>query len=105
MKLNYRLIKTYLTVVCAAVFTVGLITAGADCAEILTLEKLLVLSREANPLILAASARVRQQEGRLVKTRSDQMPQIYGSFGYEKLNNAPYVPAFANNGITQIGIV
>jgi len=105
MKLNKLFAKLYFTVVCAAVLTVGLIAARADCAEILTLEKLLALSREANPLILAANARVRQQEGRLVKTRSDQMPQIYGSFGYEKLNNAPYVPAFANNGITQIGIV
>lgn len=105
MNFNKLFVKPYFTVVCAALFAIGLMSTGADSAETLDLEKLLVISREANPLILAANARVRQQEGRLVKTRSDQMPQIYGSFGYEKLNRKPYAYAFDNAEKTQTGVV
>ncbi len=105
MKLNNLFTKSYFTVVCIAVFTIGLIATGADCAETLTLEKLLVLSRKANPLILAADTRVRQQEGRLIQARSNQMPQLYGSFGYKKLNETPSAYAFAPDGKTRIGIV
>lgn len=105
MNLNKLFTKSYFTAVCLVMFTIGLIPAGADCAEILDLEKLLIISREANPIILAASARVRQQEGRLVERRSYQMPQLYGSFGYEKLNRTPYAEAFDLAGRTQIGIV
>lgn len=105
MNFNKLFVKPYFTVVCAALFAIGLMSTGADSAETLDLEKLLVISREANPLILAANARVRQQEGRLVKTRSDQMPQIYGSFGYEKLNRKPYAYAFDNDEKNQTGVV
>lgn len=105
MNFDKLFIKPYFAVVCAALFAIGLMSTGADSAETLDLEKLLVISREANPLILAANARVRQQEGRLVKTRSDQMPQIYGSFGYEKLNRKPYAYAFDNDEKNQTGVV
>ena len=105
MNLNKMFAKSHFTVVCLVMFTIGLLPAGADCSEILDLEKLLVISREANPIILAAKARVRQQEGRAIERRSYQMPQLYGSFGYEKLNRAPYSDAYDRVGGTKIGIV
>ena len=91
--------------VCAAALALCLACGGAYAAETLSVEMALQLSMEGNPLILAAEARVRQEEGRLVQVRSEQLPHIYGALGYKRLNERPSAYVFDPGGETQIGIL
>lgn len=91
--------------VCLLVLVVGRLAWGAESVETLTLEKVLEISREGNPLILASEARVKQARGKLVQARSEQLPQVSASLGYQKLNEQPETYAFGLDGITPIGIV
>ena len=88
-----------------AILALLAIAGQAAAAENLTLDKALELSRQANPLVLAAEARVRQEEGRLVQLKSDQLPQAYATLGYQGLDEAPGTYALAPDGKTPIGIV
>ena len=91
-----------------AVCTAAAMCLTACCAyavETLQVEKVLQLSMEGNPLILAAEARVRQEEGCLVQVQSEQLPQISGALGYKRLNESPFAYVFDPAGKTQIGIL
>ena len=88
-----------------AILALLAIAGQARSAENLTLEKALELSRQANPLVMAAEARVRQEEGRLVQLKSDQLPQVYATLGYQGLDEAPGTYALGPDGKTPIGFV
>jgi len=89
---------------CLLVILAGRLAWGAEKGEELTLEKALALSAEGNPLLMAAEARVRQAEGRLIQVRSESLPQVYGTLGYQKLQERPETMAYGPDG-TPIGIV
>jgi outer membrane protein TolC len=91
---------------CLLVIIAGRLAWGAETRQELTLDRALDLSAESNPLVMAAAARVKQAEGRLIQARSDGLPQVYGSLGYQKLQERPETLAFSLvDGKTPIGIV
>ena len=91
---------------CFLVIIAGKLAWGAETLQELTLDRALALSTESNPLVMAAEARVKQAEGRLIQARSDGLPQVYGNLGYQKLQERPETLAFSLvDGKTPIGIV
>ncbi len=91
---------------CFLVILAGKLAWSAETRQELTLDKALAQSAESNPLVMAAEARVNQAEGRLIQARSDGLPQVYGSLGYQKLQERPETWAVSLvDGKTPIGIV
>jgi outer membrane protein TolC len=88
---------------CLLVLLAGRLAWAAEKGEELTLEKVLALSAKENPILLAADSRVRQAEGRLVQVESEARPQLYGTLGYQWLDEMPQTNAYLPDGT--VGIV
>lgn len=75
----------------------------------MNLNEVLALCSQDNPILLAADARVRQAEGRLIQVQSDQLSQLSASLSYQQLNETPLGPAYSDStlsvpiGVTQRG--
>jgi len=104
MKSRKWILLLIFAIICALVLIAGHLAWGAEPAGTLTLDEALRIAREANPLILAAQARVDQARGRLIQARAEQFPQVNATLGYQKLDERPETVAFGPGG-APIGIV